>query len=143
MHCQVHESLPDQRCTPGSTFPDATKEQICVSGYARAVRDVSASRKAQVYAEYGIARHGPGEYEVDHLISLSLAGSNELTNLWPEPATPKPGFHEKDKVEAYLHAQVCSGKIPLKDAQTAIATNWKQFQKSSISYKVSSQGGNA
>jgi hypothetical protein len=135
--------MPDQHCTPGSTFPDATKEQVCRSGYARSVRDVSQSLKNKVYAEYGIARHSPGEYEVDHLISLSLAGSNELTNLWPEPATPAPGFHEKDKVEAYLHAQVCNHKISLKDAQAAIATNWKQFQKSSISYKVSSQEGEA
>jgi hypothetical protein len=29
-------------------------------------------RKAQVYAEYGIASHASGEYEMDHLISLEL-----------------------------------------------------------------------
>ena len=45
-------------------------------------------------------------------------------NLWPEAATPKPGFHEKDKVENYLHDQVCDGKITLKEAQIEIATNW-------------------
>ncbi len=42
----------------------------------------------------------------------------------PELASPKPGFHEKDKVENYLHDQVCSGAIDLKQAQIEIATNW-------------------
>ena len=30
----------------------------------------------------------------------------------------------KDKVENYLHDQVCSGAMPLQEAQTEIATNW-------------------
>lgn len=38
-------------------------------------------------------------------------GSNNIANLWPEAASPKPGFHEKDQVENYLHDQVCSGAI--------------------------------
>ncbi len=82
------------------------------------------SEKDQVYAEYGIASHTAGEYEVDHLVSLELGGSNDIANLWPEPASPRPGFHEKDKVENYLHDQVCAGKISLADAQYQIATNW-------------------
>ena len=32
--------------------------------------------------------------------------------------------HEKDKVENYLHDQVCSGAMPLSEAQKEIATNW-------------------
>lgn len=51
-------------------------------------------------------------------------GSNNIANLWPEAASPKPGFHEKDQIENYLHDQVCSGAIPLKQAQIEIATNW-------------------
>jgi hypothetical protein len=61
---------------------------------------------------------------VDHLISLELGGSNEIANLWPQPAEPHPGFHEKDKVENYMHEQVCSGAISLQQAQTDIANNW-------------------
>jgi hypothetical protein len=80
--------------------------------------------KDQVFAEYGIASHTPGEYEVDHLISLEIGGSNDIANLWPEAASPKPGFHEKDKVENYLHNQMCSGVISLQQAQIEIATNW-------------------
>ncbi len=57
-------------------------------------------------------------------MSLELGGSNDISNLWPEPANPQPGFHEKDKIENYLHAQVCSGAISLQEAQREIATNW-------------------
>ena len=51
-------------------------------------------------------------------------GSNDIANLWPEAASPTPGFHQKDEVENYLHDQVCSGAMSLKDAQTQIDTNW-------------------
>jgi hypothetical protein len=58
------------------------------------------------------------------LISLELGGSNDIANLWPEAASPTPGFHQKDQVENYLHDQVCAGKISLSEAQEEIATNW-------------------
>ncbi|MEO6890838.1 MAG: HNH endonuclease signature motif containing protein [Ktedonobacteraceae bacterium] len=122
--CVAHNGLQDSACTPGAIFPQATKDAICQSGYSRSVRNVPTSEKDQVYAEYGIYSHAAGEYEVDHLVSLELGGSNDISNLWPELASPQPGFHQKDQVENYLHAQVCSGAIPLKEAQIEIATNW-------------------
>src|SRR5258708_8623631 len=122
--CVSTNALPDPACTPGAIFPNVTKEQVCTSGYSSQVRDVSESLKENVYAEYGITSHQPGQYEVDHQISLELGGSNDIANLWPEPAEPRPGFHEKDKVENYLHEQVCSGAMSLQDAQNLIAHNW-------------------
>lgn len=122
--CVSINGLPDPACTPGAIFPNATKAKICVSGYSSQVRNVPDSVKNDVYAEYGITHHSAGQYEVDHLISLELGGSNDIANLWPEPAEPRPGFHEKDKVENYMHDQVCSGAIPLQQAQFEIATNW-------------------
>ncbi len=89
------------------------------------MRNVPVEEKRQVYAEYGIQYPQPqGSYEVDHFISLELGGSNDLTNLWPEPSDPKPGFHEKDAVENYLHVQVCNGQITLQVAQQEISTDW-------------------
>jgi hypothetical protein len=122
--CVAHGGLPDSACTPGALLATGTKDTICQSGYSSSVRNVPTSEKNQVYAEYGIARHTPGQYEVDHLVSLELGGSNDISNLWPELASPKPGFHEKDSVENHLHSQVCSGAMSLKDAQIQIATNW-------------------
>lgn len=122
--CAAAGALPDAACTPGAIFADVTKDQVCVPGYSKGVRNVPDSVKNEVFAEYGIASHTPGEYEVDHLISLELGGSNDIANLWPEPAEPRPGFHEKDKVENYLHKQVCDGAMTMADAQVIIATNW-------------------
>jgi hypothetical protein len=124
--CNVSSGLPDHACTPGDIFPHATKDEICVPGYASSVRDVPQSVKEQVYAAYGISSRNPGQYEVDHLVNLSIGGSNDVSNLWPQAASPTPGFHEKDKVEVYLQDQVCSGKMDLRTAQIQIATNWLQ-----------------
>jgi len=124
--CQAVGALPDAACTPGAIFETATTDQICKSGYSKDVRDVPDSLKNDVYAEYGVKSRKPGEFEVDHLISLELGGSNDISNLWPEPAEPRPGFHEKDRVENYLHDQVCSGVVPLGQAQQQIATDWRK-----------------
>lgn len=124
--CQAHGGLPDSACTPGALLAGATKDQICQSGYSSSVRNVPTSEKDAVYAEYGIASHYAGEYEVDHLVSLELGGSNDIANLWPELASPTPGFHQKDQVENYLHDQMCSGAVSLQQAQIEIATDWLQ-----------------
>ncbi len=122
--CVAHGGLPDSACTPGAIFANATVQQICTYGYTSSVRNVPFSEKDQAYAEYRIYHHYSGQYEVDHLVPLELGGSNDIANLWPEAASPTPGFHQKDEVENYLHDQVCSGTMSLKDAQTEIATNW-------------------
>ncbi len=124
--CQTKGKLPDSRCTPGAVTVSVTKDTICQTRYAKSVRNVPESEKKQVYTEYGIFSHATGEYEVDHLVSLELGGSNDIANLWPEAAAPIPGFHEKDKVENYLHKKVCDGSISLVQAQTEIAGNWLQ-----------------
>ena len=122
--CVAHGGLPDSACTPGAIFTNATVQQICTYGYTSSVRNVPFSEKDQAYAEYGIYHHYSGQYEVDHLVPLELGGSNDIANLWPEAANPTPGFHQKDQVENYLHDQVCSGAMSLKEAQIQIATNW-------------------
>lgn len=128
--CVSHGALQDKACTPGSIFQTATKDDICRLGYAKSVRNVPQEEKNQVYAEYGILSYHSGEYEVDHLISLELGGSNDIANLWPEPADPRPGFHEKDKVENYLHDQVCNGTLSLQQAQSEIANDWLKVYQS-------------
>lgn len=122
--CVAAGGLPDAACTPGAVFADATAQQVCTPGYSSEVRDVPQAVKDEAYAEYGIASHEPGQYEVDHLIPLELGGSNDIANLWPEAGEPSPGFHEKDQVENYLHDQVCAGSLSLQEAQSEIAHNW-------------------
>jgi hypothetical protein len=122
--CQVQGALPDPACSPGAVFPNATKDTICVYGYTKSVRNVPESLKNLVYESYGITSRKPNEYEMDHIIPLELGGSNDIANLYPEAAAPEPGFHQKDKVENYLHDQVCNNLIDLKSAQNQIANDW-------------------
>jgi hypothetical protein len=109
--------LPDYRCTPGAVFTKVTAADVCTPGYSKRVRNVSESLKRRVYLAYGIRRHRPNAYEIDHLISLELGGSNSQRNLWPEK---QPGARAKDKLENTLHTDVCDGSITLRRADTEI-----------------------
>ena len=116
--------LQNHELTPGSVFPNATREVICVKGYTKQVRHVSGETKQERYRAYGIPHHRPGDYEMDHLISLELGGNNEPANLWPELYHGQNNAHVKDKLENELHRLVCNGTIPLEQAQREIATDW-------------------
>lgn len=122
--------LPDPKLTPGATFSGATRADICESGWAHRHRHVTVETKREVYREYGDSyrdchdRGSPEDCAVDHLIPLELGGSNDIKNLWPQPASPQPGYHEKDNLESDLHELVCSGVMSLQDAQRCIASNW-------------------
>ena len=115
-------SLPNAKLTPGATL-DVTKDDICTPGYSKKVRDVPTAVKRQVYAEYNI-QYVPRMYEVDHLISLELGGSNSVRNLWPEPYDIAWNAHVKDALENRLHSLVCDGTVSMETAQKAISTDW-------------------
>jgi hypothetical protein len=116
--------LPDPEITPGAVLEGMAPAEICVAGYSARARHVTAARTARVYALYGVEPRAGVCCEVDHLISLELGGSNDLANLWPQPYAPRPGAHEKDVLENFLHRAVCSGAMTLEEAQAAIATDW-------------------
>lgn len=115
-------SLPDAKLTPGATL-DVTKEDVCTPGYSKKVRDVPSSVKRQVYAEYH-TQYVPHGYEVDHLISLELGGSNSIRNLWPESYSIYWNAHVKDALENKLHSLICDGTISMETAQKEISVNW-------------------
>jgi hypothetical protein len=119
---RVAPDRPDPHLTPGAVLPVTAAD--LVPGYAGRVRNVPASEKRMVYEEYGITSHHAGEYEIDHLISLELGGSNDITNLWPENYTGTWNAHLKDRLENELHRRVVTGQMTLHDAQHAIATDW-------------------
>ena len=134
--CVVNGNLPDPQCTPGAIFLNVTKEQTCVQGYSKTVRSVSVSLKKKVYREYNILYPPPfGTYELDHYIPLALGGSNDISNLWPFAADPRPGFIEKDLTVNYLHRKVCAGEISLSAAQRAITTPWVAMYNSIPQYE--------
>ncbi len=135
--CITQNALPDAACTPGAVFANASVAQICVAGYTKTVRNVPQKLREEVFAQYGIAYPQPfGAYEVDHLIPLALGGSNDISNLFPQPANPTPGFHEKDLVEVFLQEQVCDKAVALSAAQQQIAKDWRQVYQNLTSAQI-------
>jgi hypothetical protein len=130
---------PNPLLTPGAVDPGVSQANISTTickkgGYTNrpGIRKVSAATKKAVFAEYGIDPHGPGSpFEIDHLISLEISGSNDIKNLWPQSYVSEPlNAHIKDALEDHLHKLVCEGKVPLKQAQHDIATDWPSaYQK--------------
>jgi len=122
---------PNPALTPGAVNSAATDSIICVRGYTSGndangnkVRDVSEATKRQVFVEYGIDPKSD-HFEIDHLISLELGGSNDIKNLWPQSYTTQPyNAHMKDALENRLHLLVCSGRVRLSVAQYDISTDW-------------------
>jgi hypothetical protein len=121
---------PDPKLTPGA-IRTGSVDMIC-NTRTGTIRNVSGSEKLAVFRRYGMAGpHSafPGTnlmppYEVDHLISLELGGSNDVTNLWPQAYIQEYGAKEKDVLENKLHRLICAGKITPEDAQHEIATDW-------------------
>ena len=114
--------LPNSEMTPGVFVVDATVEKICQKGYTATVRYVTDKQKNDVFKGYNIERSS--NYEVDHLISLELGGSNDTRNLWPQSYSGIWGARIKDGLENRLHTLVCDGKVSLREAQYDISHDW-------------------
>jgi hypothetical protein len=135
---------PRADLTPGAANPDVTQENlaqtICNPHWStksiRPREEYTNRLKHQQMGEYGDTDINPRDYEEDHLIPLELGGNpTDPKNLWPEPYTTSVqdgGAKDKDKVENYLHDQVCLGGISLADAQREIATDWYRVYVSSV-----------
>jgi hypothetical protein len=134
--CTANQVLPDPSCTPGAVLTTNTKI-ICVVGYTKTVRNVPLSEAKKVFAEYGISYSQHSNYEVDHLISLELGGSNDISNLFPESHLIKNNSYTKDAFENYLHSQVCSGKLSITEAQREISTDWLTYNTARLNSKTS------
>ena len=131
---RAQNSLSDASTTPGAINPAVTQktigETICVRGWTHMVRPplgYSEELKRQQIAALGYHDRRLSHYEEDHLIPLELGGApSDPRNPWPEPRTPPDGWgaDRKDELEFVLNQLVCSRRMPLREAQRAIATNW-------------------
>lgn len=125
----------------GATNPDITQENIdqniCNPNWStssiRPPTSYTTPLKIRQLQQLGYADQNTADYEEDHLISLELGGSpRSEANLFPEPYTasiPDGGARYKDKVENYLHTQICAHKITLQQAQTEIVQDWYRVYK--------------
>ncbi len=137
---------PDLKLTPGDVLTNVTAAQVTTKGYATGVRNVPESVKNQVFIAYfGSVPANRDDFEVDHLVSLELGGSNDPKNLWPEirrtPYGSTNAVHTnlvwtaelKDRLEdwmaadlrktVFLHGdEIANGRLHL--YQQKIATDW-------------------
>jgi hypothetical protein len=135
---------PNASLTPGATNPDITQdniaETICNPHWStRSIRpreEYTNRLKHEQIDEYGDKDTDARDYEEDHLIPLELGGNpTDPKNLWPEAydtSIPDGGAKYKDKVETYLHDEVCAGRLPLAQAQQQIAVDWYRVYVTSI-----------
>lgn len=114
--------LPNHALTPGA-IRTTDAHSVCTTRTST-IRNVPESEKRAVFKEYGII-DVPHAFEVDHLVSLELGGSNDIQNLWPQSYKTQPwNAHVKDRLENRLHKLVCDGSMTLQAAQRGIETNW-------------------
>jgi hypothetical protein len=115
--------------------PDVSTENmsqtICVSGYTHTVRPIvsytNGVKKKLMRAQGLNYKTKRSQYELDHIIPLDLGGHpRNLKNLMLQPWEGENSAKRKDRLEVKLQCLVCSGKVPLTEAQTAIWTNWHQ-----------------
>ena len=79
--------VPDPDLTPGElcdTRDPDFKEYRYKERIPYCERDVTTSRKNQIYRNYNVSLKKKHNYTIDHFIPLSIGGDNSDENLWPE-----------------------------------------------------------
>jgi len=124
--------LPDRSMTPGAINEALTPSQYLAQchtkGWTRAYRPAvsytNGLKRIQM-ARYGYALADKRDYEEDHLIPLCLGGApQDPRNLWPQPRFGEWDAEKKDRLESKICRLACDGRVPLRQAQQDMATDW-------------------
>ena len=131
---RLRGQLPDPACTPGSVGTTNASE-VCTPRFSSARRPAERyTRQAKTTAmlAYRIPLADRPRVEYDHLIPLSLGGSNDTSNLWPQVSDLSlvDERNSKDDVEFKLWRAVCATRtVHLADAQAQMARDWTAVEK--------------
>jgi hypothetical protein len=95
--CAANGSLPDPACTPGNINQSLTKDVICAADFRTDTyrdKESTPTQKAATYMTYNIPHpeNDTGanqQCELNHLISLEIGVSDDLSNIWSECS---PGY---------------------------------------------------
>lgn len=106
--------------------PETIQQTICQANYTLTVRPyTSYTRKVkrELLRESGHSQEDEDKYELDHIVPLVLGGhpssrDNLTLQLWPEAK-------RKDRIEVKLQCLVCSGQVPLAQAQQEMYSDWQ------------------
>jgi hypothetical protein len=126
----VKDRMPPEN-VPGAIDPAITQENIdrtiCRPGYARSARP--AYSITGPYKHQMMHQQHPGgrmaDYELDHLIPISLGGAPfDAQDLWLQAEAGPANAKDKDVLEYVLWRMVCQHEVTLATAQRAISRNW-------------------
>jgi len=121
------EVRPNPNLTGGSVRIDG-HDIATTCGQSKGHRGpMSHARRDEILTRYGLPPGDHPDYEIDHLIPLCLGGSDDPSNLWPEPRRsiePKWNAEAKDRLERLMCEMACNGRLDIGTAQEAIAKDW-------------------
>jgi hypothetical protein len=113
---------PNSYVTPGAKTK-VNEADVCAADLSGSAKPVAGWQRAEALKRYG---RDASSYsgDLDHLIPVSLGGSNDPDNLWPMPDNKEYGIAAKRELEAKLYKMVCAKEITLKAAQDALKKDW-------------------
>ena len=122
--------LPDPIVTPGDAQNISLAEIKKLRSAPARLPNIPSDVKRRVFLSYGL-RVDETNYQLDHLIPLSLGGSDAAKNLWPH--SRKGSFWTVEKkltLEKRVYRLVCAGRLSLIAARREVASNWpKAYRK--------------
>src|SRR6516225_1720185 len=102
--------------------------------YSESHRNVPRELHQQVYNEYNVpdSERNSESGEVDHFWPLCAGGSNDVSNLWFQPAenqwkNENLGYHEKDWLEEQICKQIKAGQLYPTEAYKKLTTDWVAY----------------
>ena len=136
---------PDSALTPGKadtvSLADLKANWECPASihktdctYSQSHRSVSEKVHTQAYDNYNAPQNLRNKKggEVDHFDPLCNGGSNDIANLWFQPAKnvwnkKNYGYHEKDALETWVCQQVKNGLLDPAMAYQRLTTDWVKY----------------
>ena len=116
---------------PAAAIRTQDKADICTTKTGT-IRHIEQSERTQAFKIAGIDLKESGSYEWDHRISLTVGGSNHISNMILQSYKNKCNAHDKDKLEVKLHSLICHDKVDVNDAQELLYNHWKEGYKQYI-----------
>lgn len=116
-HSNKYPAGPDPVMTPGKLCDHGIKRYE--EGITYCERDVHSELKRQIIAEYDrklgyqIRSMNRQEFKIDHFIPLSIGGSNDPENLWPQH---KSVYEHSDKLESHVANLIKASRIKQAEA---------------------------
>jgi hypothetical protein len=131
--------LPNNLYTPGKADKVDVK-RLCAADFDAAAKPLSAWQKNEALTRYGV-RPESFNGDLEHLVPVTLGGTNDPDNLYPFHAQGEYTVEAKQRLAAKLHELVCDGKISLKQAQDVFKKDWTKGYKQYVG-AMNAPGGN-